>query len=59
MSWGESYLNLIHVKGAIQMKFIDYNSLKEFYTIQEACELFEMKKDDLREKCGQCSVTPN
>lgn len=40
------------------MKFIDYNALKEFYTIQETCELFEMKKDDLKEKCSQYSVTP-
>lgn len=40
------------------MKFIDYNALKEFYTIQETCELFEMKKDDLKEKCGQYNVTP-
>ena len=27
------------------MKFIDYNSLKEFYTIPEVCELFEMAKE--------------
>lgn len=40
------------------MKFVDYNGLKEFYTIQETCELFEMKKDDLKEKCGQYNVTP-
>ena len=31
------------------MKFIDYNSLKEFYTIPEVCELFEMAKSDLNE----------
>lgn len=40
------------------MKFVDYNGLKEFYTIQETCELFEMKKDDLKEKCGQYNVMP-
>lgn len=40
------------------MKFIDYNSLKEFYSIQETCELFEMKKGDLKEKCAQYSVMP-
>ena len=34
------------------MKFIDYNSLKEFYTIPEVCELFEMAKSDLKEKCS-------
>ena len=26
------------------MKFIDYNKLKEFYTIKETCDLFEMPK---------------
>ena len=38
------------------MKFIDYNSLKEFYTITEVCELFEMAKSDLKEKCAQYST---
>ena len=40
------------------MKFIDYNSLKEFYTIPEVCELFEMAKSNLKEKCAQYSVNP-
>lgn len=40
------------------MKFIDYNALKEFYTIQETCELLEMKKDDLKEKCLKYNITP-
>lgn len=40
------------------MKFIDYNSLKEFYTIPEVCELFEMAKSVLKEKCSQYGVSP-
>lgn len=40
------------------MKFIDYNGLKEFYTISEACELFEMSKADLKEKCSKHNITP-
>lgn len=29
------------------MKFIDYNNMKDFYTIQEVCRLFEMNKQEL------------
>lgn len=29
------------------MKFIDYNNMKDFYTIQEVCHLFEMNKQEL------------
>ncbi len=41
------------------MKFIDYNSMKEFYTIPEVCELFEMSKDSLKEKCHQYEIAPS
>ena len=40
------------------MKFIDYTSLKEFYTISETCELFEMSKADLKEKCSKHNIIP-
>lgn len=40
------------------MKYIDYRTLKEFYTISETCELFEMEKRDLQEKCNLHSVNP-
>lgn len=40
------------------MKYIDYNSLKEFYTIPEACELFEMTTSELKEKCNQYGIVP-
>ncbi len=41
------------------MKFIDYNGLKEFYTISETCELFEMSKEVLREKSNQYEIPPS
>ena len=41
------------------MKFIDYNSLKEFYTIQEVCELFELSKEILKQKCLQYGIAPS
>ncbi len=41
------------------MKFIDYNGLKEFYTISEICELFEMSKEVLREKSNQYEIPPS
>jgi hypothetical protein len=40
------------------MKYIDYNSLKDFYTISEVCELFEMSKDALKDKCEQYDIAP-
>lgn len=40
------------------MKFIDYNKLKEFYTIKETCDLFEMPKDELKEKCAKYNILP-
>ena len=41
------------------MKYIDYNGLKEFYTIQEICELFEMSKATLKEKSEQYEIPPS
>lgn len=41
------------------MRYIDYNSLKEFYTIQEVCELFEMPKATLKEKCHEYGIIPS
>lgn len=40
------------------MKYIDYTELKEFYTIQETCELFEMPKEELKEKCTKYGINP-
>ena len=41
------------------MKYIDYNGLKEFYTIPEICELFEMSKATLKEKSEQYEIPPS
>ena len=30
------------------MKYVDYNNMKEFYTIDEVCRLLEIEKIDLR-----------
>ncbi len=30
------------------MKFINYNDMKDFYTVDELCRLFEMDKPELR-----------
>ena len=32
--------------------------MKEFYTISEVCELFEMQKDALRKYCDMYNVEP-
>ena len=40
------------------MKFIDYLSLKAFYTIGETCELLEISKAELRSKCEQHDILP-
>ena len=39
-------------------KYIDYCILMDFYTIQEACDLFVMSKGELRKKCEQYDVYP-
>ena len=36
--------------------YLDYKKLKEFYTIPELCELFEMTKSELRSKCEQYHI---
>ena len=35
------------------MKYIDYNYMKDFYTIDEAIRLFEMDKAALKHYCDQ------
>ena len=40
------------------MKFIDYKSLKAFYSVQETCELLELPKQELRAKCEQHGILP-
>ena len=40
------------------LEYIDYRTLKEFYTVQETCELLGLEKDALREKCQECRIMP-
>ncbi|MBD5155753.1 MAG: hypothetical protein HDT15_12030 [Oscillibacter sp.] len=42
----------------MMLEYIDYRTLKEFYTIQETCELLGLEKDALREKCQECRIMP-
>ena len=36
--------------------YVDYNELREFYTIKDVCKLFEMSKDELRNKCMEYDI---
>ena len=38
--------------------YINYFDLSEFYTIQETCNLLNMDKTALKQKCGQYGVSP-
>ena len=40
------------------MKYIDYNNMKEFYTIEEVCRLFELDKQELRRYSIQYEIEP-
>ena len=40
------------------MKYIDYKNMKDFYTIDEACRLFEMGKSDLQQYCKKYGINP-
>ena len=38
--------------------YIDYRTLNDFYTIEEACNLLDVKKQDLKTKCEQLGIRP-
>ena len=40
------------------MDYLDYRKLKDFYTIQEICELFPISKELLHEKCDDYGIKP-
>ena len=40
------------------MKYIDYNNMKEFYTIEEVCRLFELDKQELRRYSIKYGIEP-
>lgn len=40
------------------MKYINYNDMKDFYTIDEVCRLFEMDKAELRRYTEKYHINP-
>lgn len=40
------------------MKYINYNDMKDFYTIDEVCRLFEMGKAELRRYAEKYHINP-
>ena len=40
------------------MKYIDYNNMKEFYTIEEMSRLFELDKQELRQYSQTFGIEP-
>ena len=40
------------------IEYIDYLTLKEFYTIQETCEIFGVDKAVLKAKCEEFRIMP-
>lgn len=40
------------------MKYINYNDMKDFYTIDEVCRLFEMDKAELRHYAEKYDIRP-
>ena len=40
------------------MKYIDYNNMKDFYTIEEVCRLFELDKQELRKYSKRYEIEP-
>jgi len=40
------------------LEYIEYRIFKEFYTIEETCELFGIEKSVLKAKCEECRITP-
>ena len=42
----------------IFMKYLDYRGMKEFYTIDEVCRLFEISKQELRHYAEKYGIQP-
>ncbi len=40
------------------MKFINYNEMKDFYTVDELCRLFEMCKSELKRYSVKYQIAP-
>lgn len=42
----------------IFMKYLDYRGMKEYYTIDEVCRLFEISKQELKHYADKYSIQP-
>ena len=42
----------------LDVPYINYKELDEFYTINETCELLHLDKTTLRKKCEQYGIQP-
>ena len=42
----------------MSVPYINYMNMKEFYTIKEVWELFQMSKDELRRECETHQIEP-
>ena len=40
------------------MKYFDYRDMKEFYTLDETCRLFEMSKQNLKHYSDKYGIQP-
>ena len=40
------------------MKYLDYRGMKEFYTIDEVCRLFEISKQELKHYAEKYGIQP-
>jgi len=53
-SWILKYRRRIY----LMIEYINYLTLKDFYSIQETCELFGVEKAALKAKCEECRIMP-
>ncbi len=42
----------------LQMKYVLYRDMKEFYTIPKLCRLFELDKSELRQHADKYAISP-
>lgn len=42
----------------MSVKFIDYNTMEDTYTVVAACELLGRQKEQMKQKCEQYDVKP-
>lgn len=40
------------------VEYVNYNELKEFYSISEACDLLKLAKQELKSLCEELNIRP-